>query len=261
MSDFALVCGLGHCGTKWLATVLDRPEQGVRFYHERKMESGVAWWDAMLAEAEQFHQPYHDMYFCSMKNALGGCRWAGDANSWDVTQVAQLREFFPVKRVVVLLRDGILQLRSFGLKKVGLTHERLDLYARRHWEMSGRPFGDFDEMSMWEKMCVWWALFPGIVDHISAELPDVQFDVFRLEDLTGDLDTLRALVASFGLEIEDNELEQWQRTDIHRHVHGTRHPTLIYHLIFNEEQRAAYERICGETVKRLGYTIPKLFWQ
>ena len=43
MSQFYLIAGTGHCGTKWLAEALDQPNAGIVCAHEGKVPKPVNW--------------------------------------------------------------------------------------------------------------------------------------------------------------------------------------------------------------------------
>lgn len=263
MSQFVLIAGIGHCGTKWLAQLLDRQDQGVLFYHQYKYTMAAMSWDSWL---EMEHErplamaEYLEAYCGHMQGQMGKYRVVGDAISWMPLGIPDIDRAIPIGRVVYVIRNGIPQLNSiwhrsqFGWRPSDSW--MFANYMKRYWDLMGRPHEKkWNNWTQWEKTCLWWATNAFMPGWLKRQLPETQIDVYRLEDLVEDIRVLTGLVQSFGLEILQDELITYQGKDINRKIHDSRDPAVVW-ATWHKEWRGAFGVICGEGMAQLGYEIP-----
>lgn len=265
MSQFVIIGGIGHCGTKWLAQLLDQQAQGVLFYHEYKLSMSPKSWDDWLEMEHE--QPlamaeYLELYVEAMQGQMRKYRIVGDANSWVPLSIPNVHQHIRVDRIVYLVRNGIPQLNSiwyrsqFGRRPVDSW--MFVNYMRRYWVLAGKSYKErWADWTQREKACLWWATNAFMPDWLKTQLPETQIDTYRLEDLTGDIQMLTGLVRSFGLEITQDELIAYQGKDVNRKIHDSRDPATVWEAWY-EEWREVFETICGEGMAQLGYQIPEI---
>jgi len=247
------VTGMGHCGTRWITKVLNNPGQGVTFTHELKYRLGD--WRILLPLEEKHginrrYRPYWEQ----IRSLLRRNRFVGDSGSWVTTRIPDVDRVIKVDRIIYLLRNGIQQIHSWTPPWWCSPGDWwYNGYVKRRWELLGRPFGSWAEMSDWEKLCFWWWASVELTNWLRVRMGNV--DVFRLEDLVQDVAVLSQLVESFDLRMSDEVMREWQKTDVNRKVKGDRGVTAIWEK-WSRRQRKAFLRICGCKMIELGYETP-----
>ena len=79
---FVLITGIGHCGTKWLSTVLHQPQDNMVCYHERKAQlTSGNWYEALQHEFENGIDDYFRPYFEFIADQLAKYEVVGDSGS------------------------------------------------------------------------------------------------------------------------------------------------------------------------------------
>jgi len=254
--EFSLVTGIGHCGTKWLSTVLNCPNQGVICYHELSHLTTVRQWQA--------RQPYIRKngvgkssifnYWKRIGSDLEKYRHVCDSMSWCAIESAQVGVAGNATRIIYLVRDGIQQLHSVITKSLWRQmpddHYLYGPFLKAYWEIAGKPLKDWSRWTRHEKLCLWWATNEFMPEWIERNFwGDV--DVYRLEDLITDTALLASLVKSYGLAIPN--LKQLQSTDVNRKVEGDRSPGALWKK-WTPQERENFKAICGKGMKKFGYS-------
>ena len=117
--SFVIATGIGHCGSAWLAHILNRPDEGVRFHHQEKQYvfQGSSSWSILFKWEEEFGLSYPPagakglpIYWDIMYKDLEEHPFVGDANSWTMTRLPEVSEHIKIDRVIYQLRNGIQQL-------------------------------------------------------------------------------------------------------------------------------------------------------
>jgi hypothetical protein len=248
MSTLILIAGSGHCGTRWLASVLDA-QPGVTFYHElRPKMTQTAWFT--LADKAPSDQVYGE-YWEHIREGLEQVN-IGDANSWAPWQLPDVARIANVK-VLYLVRNGIQQLYSLSMcSDVWRAHPfsmpAYNVWLRALWQAMNTPGPDYDDLSRWERLC--------LLVQANAIMPvqlaqQMELELVRLEDLTTDVDVLQAIAPGLSRET----CREWQAKDINRKVNGDRSPAAIW-AKWSADQRETFHRMCGGTMSMLGYEIP-----
>lgn len=200
--SFQVIAGSGHCGTMWLARVLDSVP-GQRWHHELRTEAvGLPWQQAdILSPRRLLFTPY----WSQLEKEMGQYEVVGDSNSWPPESLPTVDAIMPIDRVIYLTRDKDDQFYSImnhspvwrGPEWSAAAHRRLDLYA----EISGRP-RDVRLLVEANDFMPDWLRDYGLT-----------VDVYSLEELTTDIDRLRELAP-----LSDAALVAWQKRDINRKV-------------------------------------------
>lgn len=241
------VVSIGHCGTRWLAEVLDA-QSGMAFYHELKHRvTGIPWHESLeYEERHGAHGERFDAYWQTFEEDRDVYDVVGDSNSWVPTNVPADPD-----RIIYLVRHGVSQIHSLYTQSgvwsgVPLDHFALDGYLRKYWVLAGKPGKPWPEWGRWERICLLW-VSNGIMPMRFMEQGRT-VDVYRFEDLTQG-HALRQLGLSH------DEMVRWRERDINRKVRGSRRPEDIW-ASWSDDQRDAFRRICGDTMQRYGYEIP-----
>lgn len=199
---FEVIAGSGHCGTMWLARVLDSVP-GQTWHHElRGTVTGRPWW---VDDRFPPDVPVFNAYWRRVKAAAAAGQF-GDANSWPPESLPDVNQVLPIDRVIYLTRDKRAQHYSLmmnspvwnGMVKSQAAKARLKLYT----EITGRPRDTWLLVEANDFMPVW------LREH------GLQVDVYSLEELTTDLDALRELAP-----LPDEELRAWQKKKINSKMH------------------------------------------
>lgn len=250
---FVIGTSIGHCGTRWLATLLHRPEEGVVFWHEKLQKMFGTWKrPSRLERRLGLGHGAFDPYFTGVARQLKDHRVVGDIGSWQARSIPAAAQRIEIDRIIYLVRNGIpqIQSRSHSYRKQGL----FDVFARLQWQDFGKPFfDDWSQMTSWQKWCLeWWASIENI-SWLKDAMPHVPQQVYRFEDLVGDVEVLADLVQSMGLP--RRKLRKWQRRDINRHLKGDRSPRAIWRK-WSAEQREVFQAFCGGNMGKMGYEVP-----
>lgn len=266
MGDFVLVACVGHCGSKWLAKVLNRPQDGMICMHEgRVMAMEEPWHVAFEKEWEDgVDAPEFNGFWRHVKRSLQHYDVVGDVNDWTPYIIPQVHQHQPISRIIYLVRNGIQTMRSMAhisssWHQFGEASWPIDNFLHRYWHMIGEPGKGWEDRTRWEKFCVFWKLNWHMVSWLREQLPDVPVDVYRLEDLTSDVGVLRGLIESVipKAEVSNADLERLQAKDVNRKVQGRRDTEYLWGK-WAQEQRDAFETVCGEEMRQFGYEIPTL---
>lgn len=253
MSRLWFVVSVGHCGTRWLAEVLDsRP--GMRAYHELKNHRGGLPWHELIRYEQRYgaaSKRYED-YWERLRNDLERFDVVVDSNSWQPTEVPMKGEYRP-DHVIYLVRHGVSQIHSLwngsGVwSGVDLEHYALDGYLRKYWEIAGEPHKPWEEWGRWDRVCLLWLSNALMPDRLRGQ--GFTVDLYLFEDLTQGR-ALQEIVP----QMTSVEMQRWKRRDINRKIEGNRRPQNIWQQ-WTPEQRKAFIRICSDGMVKYGYEIP-----
>ena len=203
--SFRVIAGSGHCGTMWLARVLDSVP-GQRWTHElRTTAADMPWWEA---DGMVPSSPAFDVYWSWIEASLERHDVVGDSNSWPPEKLPYIHEYIqPIEKVIYLTRDKGKQLHSI------LNHS--PVWSARDWPDVA-----------WKRLAFYAEIAgdpsrrdPALLVEANDFMPDwlreqgLTVDVYSLEDLTTNLSMLRSLAPLTGAE-----LQAWQQRDINKKV-------------------------------------------
>lgn len=265
--DFVLVTSLGHSGSKWLAKALSMPKRGLRVFHEkaRKMfPKENTFCENMRHQFERGDVTVYEPYFQSIRDALENYRTVGDSHAWFYWGLDTVVQYLQVKRAVHLVRNGITVVGSYvsGFKEIGVQASFWQDRFRWYWQ-TRRADSAPKHWSMFEKVCFIWdscqSLVPAKLDNL---LDPGGVRVVRLEDVSGQPGELVRLARwlSPGLVVNKEHLAAIATQDHNRHTgwytDGERSPR-AYWQRWTKEERLAFERQCGSTMRQYGYNFEK----
>ena len=99
-----LVVGTGHCGTKWLSSVLHRPYNKMVCYHEKKLRKvPLNWKDCLQHEFENGIDGLFNEYFSFMRAELCKYSVVGDSNSWAPHIIPDVAAKLPISKIIFLV--------------------------------------------------------------------------------------------------------------------------------------------------------------
>lgn len=257
VGEFSLVTGIGHCGTKWISTVLNQPSQGTICYHELSHATTVRQWQA--------RQPYVRKngvgrsailkYWKQIGNSLDSYRYVCDSMSWCAIETAQVATIGNATHIIYLVRNGIQQLYSAANKSIWKhvpdNHFLYGPFLKSYWEIAGRPHKAWSKWTRWEKLCLWWATNEFMPEWTRQNFHGDVY-VYRLEDLISDIELLRSVTNMYGLDISNKQLAGFQKKDVNRKVEGDRTPRTLFSR-WTDTEKAAFDLICGPGMKKYGY--------
>jgi hypothetical protein len=257
---FVLIAGVGHCGTKWLAHALNRPDDGIVCYHEQKMALAPGGWHDLLRHGLE-HGPddLFTPYFEFMRRKLEEFRVVADSNSWTFETIPAVHEHLPIDLVVCLVRNGIQNVHS-------MFHENLSL-PRNDWfyedfidsyrQLVGPARGDCWLETTWGVWCFYWSLNLTMPTWLAGRFGAERCVVYRLEDLTKHSSVLGGLLARLrpDLRVSHTVFKALSRNDVNRKISGDRSPAALWER-WTDWQRETFTEICGLCMEHYGYDLP-----
>lgn len=199
---FQVITGSGHCGTMWLAAVMDSIPGQSWAHEDRTRYTGLPW---HVADTYSPDDRVFDSYWQSIRRRMLGYGVVGDANSWPPESLPAVCEVIPIDRVIYLTRDKERQAYSLLTKSPvwsnppypTVCHEKLRLYSR----ISCLP-EDADLLVQANDFMPDWLRGRGLT-----------VDVYGLEELTTDYYKFKELTG-----LTDGEFDLWRIRNINQKV-------------------------------------------
>src|SRR5215218_8206893 len=150
---------MGHCGTQWLSSFLDRPDDGMVCTHEEKFCAGVregildGWMASLMEERRNGLAASSKAYVDHMKQRQQEIAVVGDSHSWEPFIIPALAERLPVSKIVFMVRNGIQNVHSMHSHNTHIESGAwfYTQYLNSFAEQLG-PKG-LDDFGLW---CAWW---------------------------------------------------------------------------------------------------------
>lgn len=251
----------GHNASKWLAELLHRPEQGVAAYHELKFKHYRPWKRAFQDElkygiADKRFKSYWDAVNQDMRK-----HHVFDSNSWSGHMIPELANYTRLRNVVYVTRNGIdwlYSVTSTSSYNIFMRHPKswvMHDLIKIAWENMGKPFKDnFDDFTVWEKMCLSWAKSFYVPAWLESNIEQPVL-VYRVESLTGG-DKAYHLLDKFSLSLAPRQIRKLQKQKINQHVvNDAEKDTKSIWRSWTSEQQEAFRVICGEGMDYYEYKI------
>jgi hypothetical protein len=231
------------------------------FFHEYKTQiyPGSGWLESLKYETAYDISYYLKVYSGEIKYLLYRYDIVGDSNSWDVVRLADVNRKIHIDKVIHLVRNGIQTVHSlyqhnkqcYSRQDWLFTH-----YLRNYWELAGRPGGNWKDYSEWEAWCLYWSLNPMMAIWLAEQIDTERVLVFRLEDLTEDVNMLVELIRDLNpfVNIDVERLKLLQNKDINRKIYYDRSPGHLWKQ-WTEEEKTAFLQICGPSMKYYNYPV------
>lgn len=259
-NGFFYIGSLGHCGTKWLATVLNRPSHGIACYYEMKaeLEKELIPVERLVEQENYFPVPNsYLVFFQEMSRLL----MVGDAHSWPAYRIGYVLKSLQAQKAIWLVRNGVQAVQSFDTWLDALYEKDAPGYARFIDQMGADvkhigtpvPISDtWDALSQFQQICWWWST-NALADDSINEIWQGPVTMVRFEDLlAGDL--LPVLVQWINplTPVNRDELRGWASVFINRHNVSSHPPDVVWKR-WGSDKKGVFEGVCGSTMERLGY--------
>ena len=234
---FSVIASSGHCGTKWLAAVLDS-QPGSTWYHHFRHEMTNAPWE--LLDLRHPTDPFFEPYWRWIRGELVH-NDVGDANSWPPHLILKVNEHQPIDRIIYLTRNGIQQLNSLLTTSPAFMRDPMPEAAQVKLRSLGE-IGGYGEIINWPQfaqLCLLVAANYFMPDWLRGRGLNVL--VYSLEELTTDVNKLKELAPG----LTKKQLKEWQKQDINRKVMGDRDPATLWGKM-TDDQKATYSEIVGD---------------
>ncbi|MFH1738975.1 MAG: hypothetical protein ABIH23_08185 [bacterium] len=266
---YVLVFGSGHCGTRWIAHALHRPEHGMAFHHEQKYKMVHEqhqivnpWGYCYRYEMEHGLGPLYDDYWRFIKVELKEYRVVGDSVSWLPVRIPEIEaNHLPIDRGIFLVRNGIQTVHSIfkHSKTIPIDNNMFMKLASDYRQLFPQNNAKYSyEYVKWVHDCALWHDTSIIYERdLRQSLGPERLICLRLEDVTSNGDVFLKLLLELDPEsdITSEEIGDIQKTDVNRKVQGSREPELIWRE-WSEPQKGIFNHICGEAMTYFGYTMP-----
>lgn len=266
-NGFFYIGSLGHCGTKWLATVLNRPAHGIACYYEMLNQlPNESLTPPTLSGGEQdifevenlIHLPYF-VFFREMSKLL----MVGDAHSWPPHQIGPVLRKLCGQKAIWLVRNGVAQVHSFDIWLSALgnhsapDHRQFIDMMQDDVEQIGTPVplsNEWAQLSQFQQLCWWWsinAMVAGIIRTWSGSIYQARF-----EDVIKGGDELAQLIQWINplTPINRDELAAWPRARVNQGG-VTGDPEKIWKTLWSQGQRAVFNGVCGQAMMAFGYPL------
>jgi len=252
---------LGHNASKWIAEALNKPEQGIKGYHQRlfKMSNFSHWTNAF---AYQLDNPINGSKIKPYWDAVNSDVSAGydvfDSNIWPAYIIPKLNKYYPLKHVIYVTRNGIKWM--YSVSKKSSFHNQLhtnnedsfimNRYLKQYWKVLDEPWKDWEDWTAWEKICLYWSTSY----HMPQWLRDkgIEITVFRMEDLVGGT-AIYDLYDLFGLKADENSIQRMQQTNINQHIKPQ--PIRGIWNTWSQEYKDSFRDVCTDGMDFYDYQV------
>lgn len=250
----SLSASLGYNASKWLAHVLDRGE--VRAYHERLYAMlGIGRWQATFAYflenpvSSPKVKPYWDEVKKDIKNGYD----VFDANIWPSYIIPEIHNYFPLKQVLYVTRNGITWMDSvMASSSLRKPHKfATNTYLKRYWIVLGKPRKPWKQWTHWERICLYWSTSYSMANWLEKQ--GIPVYRYRMEDLTGGV-AIYDLFDLFNIEIDEDNVQRLQQTVINKHTRKKSSVKDIWET-WTTEQKDHFTEICEKGMDFYDYQI------
>jgi len=247
--NMIFVMGSGRSGTQLLSDLLDSAGTA-KVFHEPNFWEDVGSMDTFRRSPELavcFWKEFRSLEVYRRWMEKPKSQMYGEVNSTIRYQTHAIKQLFPNAKMILVVRDGRGVIRSvmgwhqfYGPKSKGA-------YALS--PLQGDPYlSEWPKMSRFEKIC--WSL-NNAHEFLMCHIPEKRW--LQLEQLTSDFDYFTERFSKYlGIEIP---YETWQASVSRKSRNASKTYDLPEWQEWSTEQKKSFERICGETMIKLGYTI------
>lgn len=245
-STIFFLIGSGRCGTQLISSMLNRSSNTLALHEPCRFPDVSTRHQARKdpAFAREYVNTFRK-YEIFKKIRDSQCRCYGEVSSPLRCLGQALRELIPTGHYFILVRDGRNGVPS------ALNRQTPRRGQERHTPISplpGDPYHDaWDDMSPFEQACWWWMdAYRMLLDHLNG-CPIVHF-----EWVLKDYDYLKRIVLDpIGLDLTSR---QWEESVTRKSGNAARQYVVKKWQDLSESEQDAFNRICGEVRRQLGYT-------
>lgn len=247
--QMVFVLGAGRSGTQWLCDLL-RSAVSPAIYHEPNFREDVATMDTLRRDpslAQRYWREYRAVEVYRRWRAQPHASHYGEVNGTIRYQAPAIRALYPRAQSFLLARDG----RSFVRSVMGYPEfygtSPYPAYALEPLP-GDRLHDEWPALDRFERVC--WA-WKDTYEFLIASSPPRQW--LLLERLVSDYDYFQSrLSAAIGVAISP---DTWRGGSARRSRNCTAEYAFPAWEDWGRERQAAFGRICGDTMSRLGYAL------
>lgn len=242
------ILGTGRSGTQLISDLLNSTEKALVF-HEPNFREDVATLDILRREGDRAIQ-----YWREFRSTEIYRRWSktnkqlyGEVNGTIRYQVPAIQHFYPKAKLLLLSRDGRGVVRSVMGWPQFYGEDSKGAYALT--PLYGDPyFESWPSMSRFERVCWAWR---ETNEYLSGLIPEDGW--IQLEQIIKEYDYFsEKIFANVGLTVPH---EKWNEVVSKKSPNASRSYDFPDWKDWTSEQKASFQKICGETMVKLGYPI------
>ncbi|MFW9867188.1 MAG: sulfotransferase [Candidatus Thorarchaeota archaeon] len=241
--EIFFILAIGRSGTKFFSQLLDKSENSY-IVHEPVRSDFRAYKEAFFSERKAYK------YFKNFRKKeiylrakLKNFEIYGEVNSVMRRHCNAIREVFPKVKILHLIRDGRDVVRSMMARKTMTSEDQNTNNIRPTKE---NPWYDkWVNMNRFEKLCWYW-------DVENRYLHENVEKTIYFEKLISDYEYFnKKLLTPLNLNIPQ---EVWEM-EVKSPKNKTKKHAITHWKDWNPERLESFSKICGETMKSLGYEI------
>jgi len=243
------VTGMGRSGTQLISRLLDKTVLA-KVYHEPNFREDVATMEALRRDpylAEKYWALFRSLEIYKRWVAEPSKPLYGEVNGTIRYQVPAIRKVYPKAKLMLMVRDGRGVVRSIMGWPQFYSRGSSGAYALA--PLPGDPYLDeWHSMSRFEKVCwSWRETNEFLMKYIDKS------HWLKLEGITNDYDYFEEQFSkSIGIDIS---YDTWLSVVGAKSSNATSSYNFPSWEDWTHNQRAAFDRICGETMDKLGYEL------
>jgi len=245
----------GFSGSKWLATVLTRPDQGLVAFHEPvkhlvtpSLHGRPTFSDAAAPLRREALLEALAPYFAWIDRRSREVPVLGEIHTHPLFYWPMILDRVPESRLF-LVRHGVQTVHGMA---VDVAFR--DGPVERAWALRGlssdRRAGPVLERTF-AGVCEAWAALPSLAAKITPGR------VFRLEDLTANASALQDVHEHLtGRAIDPAWSTELRGRVVHKKTRGDNSPANLFWNVWTDSLRDIFVATCGEAMRELGYELP-----
>lgn len=241
--------GTGRSGTQLLTGLLNQSDQGLVFHEPNFGEDVSTMEDFRLhpVQAASYWKSFRQYQVYKRLQENPSARVYGEVNGTIRYQAPAILGCIPDATLFLLARDGRGVVRSVMRWPQFYGPESRGAYALA--PLPGDPYeAEWDRMSRFEKICWGWR---EANEFMMRDVPPENW--LQLEKLTTDYDYFKtSLLGKLGLSIP---YETWLAAVSKRSSNATSEYAFPAWDDWTDQQQSDFDRICGNTMDRLGYVF------
>ena len=243
------VMGSGRSGTQLIANLLDASGKSVVFHEPNFMED-VGTMDMLRRDPVQAVRYWQEFRCVELyrrwKSAPEGMMY-GEVNGTIRYQVQAIKQLFPEAKMVLMTRDGRGVVRSVMGWRQFYGPRSKGAFALA--PLPGDPFElEWPNMNRFERICWGWQ---DTYELLMRHIPSTHW--LTLEQSTSDFDYFdRQFTQNVSLSISH---ELWHQHTTQKSRNATKEYSFPAWDQWTDAQKLAFNRICGPTMRKLGYSI------
>lgn len=247
--NLVFVLGSGRSGTQLISDLLDQAGMAAVF-HEPNFNEDVGTMDIQRRDedlAERYWREFRSVKVYRRWMAAPGATIYGEVNGTIRYQAPAIKKLYPKAKMLLMVRDGRGVVRSVMGWPQFYNPGSKGAYALE--PLPGDPYlAEWHSMSRFEKMCWSWR---DTNEFLMRWIPESHW--LRLEWITSDFDYLtKHFSRNVGVE---TSIEKWQSIVSRKSHNASREYGFPAWEEWTTEQKESFVRICGGTMRRLGYQI------